>query len=97
MRISEFQRIIRDVYFEKDSRRGLGKTFMWFIEEIGELAEALRKGNREEIGEEMADVLAWLTSLANLVDVDLESEAQRKYGKGVCPRCGHKPCICKEN
>jgi len=96
MKISEFQKIIREVYFEKDSRRGLGKTFMWFVEEVGELAEALRKGSREEIGEEMADVLAWLASLANLVGVDLEQEAQRKYGKGVCPRCGHKPCICKE-
>ncbi len=96
MRISEFQKIIRDVYFEKDSKRGLGKTFMWFIEEVGELAEALRRGNREEIGEEMADVLAWLTSLANLIGVDLEQEARRKYGKGECPRCRHKPCICKE-
>ena len=96
MEISEFQKIIRDVYFEKDKRRGLGKTFMWFVEEVGELAEALRKENREEIGEEMADVLAWLTSLANLAGVDLEVEAQRKYGKGICPRCGHKPCICKE-
>ena len=96
MKISEFQKIIREVYFEKDSRRGLGKTFMWFVEEVGELAEALRKGSREEIGEEMADVLAWLASLANLVGVDLEQEAQRKYGKGVCPGCGHKPCICKE-
>ena len=96
MKISEFQEIIRDIYFEKDRKRGLGKTFMWFIEEVGELAEALRKGNKKEIGEEMADVLAWLTSLANLVGIDLELEAERKYGAGVCPRCGHRPCICEE-
>ena len=96
MRISEFQKIIRDLYYEKDSRRGLGKTFMWFIEEVGELAEALRKGNKESLGEEMADVLAWLTSLANLVKVNLEFEAKKKYGRGFCPRCGMRKCICEE-
>lgn len=96
MRISEFQRIIREAYFEKDSKRGLGKTFMWFIEEIGELAEALKKENEEAIREEIADVFAWLTSLANLVNVDLEAEAMRKYGSGICPRCKHKPCKCIE-
>ncbi|HDJ94827.1 MAG TPA: nucleotide pyrophosphohydrolase [Acidilobales archaeon] len=96
MRISEFQKVIKDLYYEKDHSRGLERTFMWFIEEVGELAEALRKGDRESLGEEMADVLAWLTSLANLVNVDLELEAKKKYGRGFCPRCGMKKCICKE-
>jgi len=44
----------------------------------------------------MADVLAWLTSLANLVNVNLEFEAKKKYGRGFCPRCGMRKCICEE-
>lgn len=96
MKISEFQKIIKDLYYEKDCKRGLEKTFMWFIEEIGEFAEALRKGSKESLGEEMADVLAWLTSLANLINIDLEFEVKKKYGRGFCPRCGMRKCICKE-
>ncbi|BAA29877.1 74aa long hypothetical protein [Pyrococcus horikoshii OT3] len=72
------------------------RTFFWFIEEVGELAEALRKGDRESMEEEFADVLAWLASLANLVDIDLEEAAKKKY-PGVCPYCGKKPCECEED
>ena len=92
MRISEAQRIIRETYLERDRSRGLEKTFLWLVEEVGELAEAVRD-KRESVGEEFADVLAWLISVANLLNVDLEGVFKDKYGRG-CPRCGSMPCTC---
>jgi NTP pyrophosphatase (non-canonical NTP hydrolase) len=74
----------------------MGGTFMWFMEEVGELAEAVRRGRAEEKREEFADVLAWLTTMATMSGVDLEDAAIAKYGKG-CPRCGGKPCRCAES
>jgi NTP pyrophosphatase (non-canonical NTP hydrolase) len=95
MTIREFQDSIRAQYFAKDSARGVGGTFLWFVEEIGELAEALRHGTPEEKNAEFADVLAWLSTLASMAGVDLEAAAAGKYGKG-CPRCGGTPCRCPE-
>ncbi len=91
--ISQFQEMIRTAYGAKDRQRGVEGTFMWFMEEIGELATALRSGTVQERAEEFADVLAWLATLANVVDVDLESAVQAKYGAG-CPGCGKTPCTC---
>ena len=91
--ISQFQEMIRTAYGAKDRQRGMEGTFMWFMEEIGELATALRSGTVQERAEEFADVLAWLATLANVVDVDLESAVQAKYGAG-CPGCGKTPCTC---
>ncbi|MDI3474567.1 MAG: hypothetical protein PWQ79_417 [Thermococcaceae archaeon] len=95
MRISEFQKLIRDIYFHKDSKRGVERTFLWFVEEVGELSEAIRKRDRDAMEEEFADVLAWLASLANLLDIDIEEAARKKY-PGVCPYCGKNPCECEE-
>ena len=75
------QEAIRRAYYERDSRRGLHATFTWFVEEVGELAEALLgKRGFEGIEEEIADVLAWLLSIANLVGVDVEKAFAGKYG-----------------
>lgn len=93
MQIREFQELIRELYFERDSKRGIEKTMLWLIEEVGELAEAVRK--KSNIGEEIADVFAWLVSLANLCDIDVEEEVLRKY-PGYCIKCGKKPCECDE-
>ncbi len=93
MHIREFQRMIRELYYERDRKRGVDKTALWMVEEVGELAEAVRKGDRNSIGEEMADVFAWLVSLANLLEIDLEEEVKKKY-PGYCIRCGKKPCEC---
>ncbi|MDI6689885.1 MAG: MazG nucleotide pyrophosphohydrolase domain-containing protein [Actinomycetota bacterium] len=95
MRIYEFQDLIREIYFEKDNRRGIDGTFVWFTEEVGELARALRLGDTTKLKEEFADVLAWLVSLASLCDVNLEEMAVNKYSKG-CPKCEQKPCTCRE-
>ncbi|HEV2950390.1 MAG TPA: MazG nucleotide pyrophosphohydrolase domain-containing protein [Gemmataceae bacterium] len=95
MTLSQFQEIIRNTYDAKDRRRGVEGTFMWFMEEVGELATALRNGTAHERAEEFADVLAWLATMANVVNVDLESAVQAKYGAG-CPGCGKIPCVCAD-
>ena len=96
MKISEFQQLIEDIYFNKDSHRGLMGTFAWFVEEVGELSREIRSGKSEvKLREEFADVLAWLSTLASLAGIDLE-EAAAKYSRG-CPKCYKIPCICSEN
>jgi NTP pyrophosphatase (non-canonical NTP hydrolase) len=91
--IANLQKVIRDTYDAKDRKRGVEGTFMWFMEEVGELAAALRSGTEAERAAEFADVLAWLATLANLTDVDLESALLAKYGGG-CPGCRRQPCVC---
>ena len=93
--LREFQQLIRDMYLEKDVARGIDGTFMWFIEEVGELSTSLREETREEQAAEFADVIAWLTTLANVAGVDLASALRTKYGEG-CPGCGHLVCTCDD-
>ena len=78
MRIGEFQKLISEKYGKRDRERGTPATFMWFIEEVGELATALASNDEKNKEEEFADLLAWLCTLANINDVDLE-KACRKY------------------
>ncbi|MFV1967955.1 MAG: MazG nucleotide pyrophosphohydrolase domain-containing protein [Pirellulaceae bacterium] len=94
--LADFQRLIRTMYFEKDVARGIEGTFMWLMEEVGELAAALRDGTHEDKMEEFADVLAWLTTIANAADVDLTEAVTRKYGSG-CPGCGDFVCQCDDS
>ena len=93
MRIHDFQRRIEEIYYARDSARGLAGTHMWFCEEVGELTRALRRGQREELEGEFADVFAWLVSLASIAGVDVEAAARKKYELG-CPRCQGTPCRC---
>jgi NTP pyrophosphatase (non-canonical NTP hydrolase) len=90
-----FQAHIRQMYLEKDRARGVDGTFMWLMEEVGELAAALREGTHDEQAAEFADVLAWLATIANVVEVDLAEAVHRKYGAG-CPGCGQFVCICDD-
>ncbi len=76
MKISEFQNFIREKYYEVDSKRGTPPTFMWFIEEVGELATALAGDDQDNKVEEFGDVLAWLCTLANINGVDLEKAVE---------------------
>ncbi len=94
MTVSEFQHLIEKVYYEKDSERGVERTFLWFIEEVGELAEAIREKDGRKLKAEFSDVFAWLASLASLANIDLE-EAASVYNNG-CPNCGKLPCQCSE-
>ena len=90
MEIASFQQVVRETYYERDAERGVDGTFRWLTEEVGEVAGALR--GKGDLVHEIGDVLAWLASLASLVDVSLEDAAAR-YANG-CPRCGGKPCAC---
>ena len=96
MRIAEFQRHIAELYLAKDERRGSEGTLLWFIEEAGEMTEAARRNEIENLADEMADVLAWTASLANLYGVDLERAVAKKYPPR-CARCDTKPCACAES
>lgn len=91
--IADLQRHIRQMYFEKDVARGVDGTFMWLMEEMGELASALRGDDRENLAEEFADVIAWLTTIANVADIDLNAALVSKYGHG-CPGCRRLVCEC---
>ncbi|ABM79885.1 MazG nucleotide pyrophosphohydrolase domain-containing protein [Hyperthermus butylicus] len=74
------QEAMRKAFYERDNARGLYATFTWFVEEVGELAEALLKGDKNLIAEEIGDVIAWALSIANLVGVDAEEAFKKKYG-----------------
>ncbi len=91
--IADLQKHIRTMYFEKDVLRGVDGTFMWLMEEIGELAAALRGDDRENLAEEFADVIAWLATIANVAQIDLNAALIAKYGNG-CPGCSRLECIC---
>ncbi len=93
--VEDFQLLIRRMYLDKDAARGIDGTFMWLMEEIGELASALREGTHDEKVEEFADVLAWLFTIANVAGVDLTEAVARKYGGG-CPGCGQYVCVCAD-
>jgi len=94
MQIHEFQKVIEDTYLEKDRTRGVAGTFVWFVEEVGELARAIKGTDHDNLREEFADCMAWLSTLASLHGVQLE-EVVGKYASG-CPRCRHIPCDCVE-
>jgi NTP pyrophosphatase (non-canonical NTP hydrolase) len=88
--LRDFQGLIHSMFGEKDAARGTDGTFMWFLEEV---AGSLRNGSKEELALEFADVLAWLVTLANIAEIDLDEAVRRKYGAG-CPRCGCAICEC---
>jgi len=94
MDLRDFQQLIEKMYSHKDRERGPAGTFLWLNEEIGELAAAIAHNNdRANLKEEFADVLAWLATLANVMDVDLSDALHGKYGQG-CPGCGKMVCTC---
>lgn len=93
--IRQLQQLIREMYFEKDEARGIEGTFMWLMEEVGELSSALRGGTHEERKGEFADVIAWLATIANVAGVDLADALNEKYGSG-CPGCGKFVCTCDD-
>jgi len=83
MHISEFQKMISDRYEKTDRQRGIPGTFMWFIEEVGELSTALADPDADNAEEEFADVFAWLCTLGNISGVDIEKACRKYTGKDV--------------
>jgi NTP pyrophosphatase (non-canonical NTP hydrolase) len=90
--IAAFQETIAATYGERDSRRGTAPTIAWLCEEVGELAQATRKGSAEAQLHELGDVIAWLASLAHQLGLSLD-EAAARYAAG-CPGCDSMPCRC---
>jgi NTP pyrophosphatase (non-canonical NTP hydrolase) len=88
----QLQDVIERTYGERDRARGVPATVAWLAEELGELAQAVRKGTREDQEHEFADVVAWVATLANQMGIDL-TVALERYADG-CPRCGSLPCGC---
>jgi NTP pyrophosphatase (non-canonical NTP hydrolase) len=93
MRICEFQEMMKNIYIHRDSDRGINGTYEWLRDEVDELGEALQGTDKEATEKEFADVIAWLSSLANLMDIDLEKAALNKYPH-KCPKCNRAPCQC---
>ncbi|KPK84507.1 MAG: hypothetical protein AMJ81_05340 [Phycisphaerae bacterium SM23_33] len=83
MTIKEFQDFIRQKYYARDSQRGTPGTFLWFVEEVGELASALGGDDPDSKAEEFADVFAWLCTLANINGVDLAKAVEKYTVRGV--------------
>lgn len=88
-----FQKLIEDIYFERDAARGAQGTLLWFVEEVGELVRAIRRKEKTNLEEEFADVYAWLATLASIHGLDLEAMGRAKYAAG-CPKCHATPCAC---
>lgn len=85
--------MMRRLYFHRDSQRGATKTFNWLVEEVEELGDALKRKNKKALENEFADVIAWLASLANVVNINLEMATLNKYAE-KCPKCQQTPCQC---
>ena len=92
MTLREFQTVTNATYGARDRARGTDQAFRWLVEEVGELARALRDGAPEQVEAELADVLAWTVTVASLCGVDAERAALR-YANG-CPKCHRQPCTC---
>ncbi|MCL5878166.1 MAG: nucleotide pyrophosphohydrolase [Candidatus Bathyarchaeota archaeon] len=93
MHIREFQTMMKNLYFTRDSARDVDGTFNWLLDEVAELGEELKGSDREATEKEFADVIAWLASLANIMGIDLEKAALAKYPH-KCPKCQSSPCAC---
>ena len=85
---------MKKLYFSKDLNRGEERTVLRLVEELGELSEAVLLKNNDKISEEIADVIAWTLSVANLYEIDVYEVFNQKY-KGVCPECNKCPCVCE--
>ena len=92
MELGDLQRLMAATYGAQDRERGVAATVAWLTEELGELAQAVRKGSPEDQLHELGDVLAWLASLAEQLDLSLD-DAVGRYADG-CPKCGGIPCRC---
>lgn len=92
MDLAAFQELMERTYGERDRARGRAATIAWLAEEVGELAQAVRKGSADQQLHELGDVLAWLASLANQLGLSLDQAAER-YAAG-CPGCSSAPCVC---
>lgn len=95
MKILDFQNLIKELYLQKDLERGVHSTFIWLVEEVGELATLLNSKSldKTKISQELSDIVAWTVSIANILGIDLEKALNAKYPK-ICKKCSSSPCKC---
>ena len=94
MDIEEAQEMMRKIYLVRDRARGIGGTLTRTFDELEELREAIEnKESTTTIADEVADVFAWLCSLANLLEIDVSDAFYKKYSN-VCSKCKKSPCDC---
>lgn len=93
MQLAELQDLMARTYGERDRTRGLAPSIAWLVEEVGELSQAVRKGDDARRLHEIGDVLAWLASITDQLGLSLEDAAAR-YAGG-CPACSSVPCACR--
>lgn len=96
--LDEIQQLMADLYLDRDKSRGLDRTVLWFVSEVGELAEIIAKKRANKnynsmLTDELADCLAWICSIANILNINLKQALFTKY-PNKCPRCGKNPCDC---
>jgi NTP pyrophosphatase (non-canonical NTP hydrolase) len=84
---------MKELYYEKDEMRGMERTFLKLVEEVGELSEAILLDDEQKITEEIIDIIAWIYSIANLAEIDVNEEFFKKYAE-ECPKCTNNPCSC---
>jgi NTP pyrophosphatase (non-canonical NTP hydrolase) len=97
LKIEEAQEMMRRIYLERDRARGVSGTLKRTFDELEELREAIRnKDTTKSIANEVADVFAWLCSLANLLEIDVSDAFYNKYSD-VCSKCKESPCGCPES
>ncbi|MHA1881913.1 MAG: MazG nucleotide pyrophosphohydrolase domain-containing protein [Candidatus Thorarchaeota archaeon] len=96
MKIEEAQDLIRRIYLERDRERGLERALLRTFEELAELSDAVHRNKlSKEIEDEIADVFAWVISIANLLEINLGNALLSKYND-VCSRCKKNPCDCAD-
>lgn len=95
MNISDFQDLIKNLYLHNDIKRGVKSTFIWLVEEIGELSTLINSKSIDKIkvSEELADIIAWTISIANILEIDIEKALNNKY-PNKCIKCSSSPCKC---
>ncbi|MFW9851233.1 MAG: MazG nucleotide pyrophosphohydrolase domain-containing protein [Candidatus Thorarchaeota archaeon] len=97
MDTKDAQDLIRRIYLERDKERGVERTLLRTFQELAELSDAISKEHpMKEIQDEVADVFAWVISIANLLEIDLGKALLQKYNN-ACSRCGKVPCECVDN
>jgi NTP pyrophosphatase (non-canonical NTP hydrolase) len=96
MKIEDAQEMMRRVYWDRDNERGVKGTLKRTFEELTELSSAiLENDGPQAVEDEIADVFAWLCSVANLVEVDVSKAFYKKY-TDACSKCKQSPCVCPD-
>ena len=94
MKIEDAQEMMRQIYLERDRERGIRGTVLRTFQELAELSDAIMADSGESaISEEIADVFAWLCSVANLLEIDISKSFYAKY-TDACSKCKKNPCVC---